>query len=40
MELVLSTIQVLSFDAEEIIAQAFGQQKHHAKPEGKKKFST
>lgn len=40
MKLVLSTIQVQSFDAEEILAQAFAQQKHHAKPEGKKKFHT
>lgn len=40
LELVLSTIQVLSFDAEETLAQAFAQQKHHAKPEGKKKIHT
>lgn len=40
LELVLSTIQVLSFDAEETLAQAFAQQKRHAKPEGKKKIHT
>lgn len=38
LELVLSTIQVLSFDAEETLAQAFAQQKHYAKPEIRKKF--